>query len=196
VSSFVVDTVHMDVILAGCMHGPRDSTSWEGVSWAAGEELRRLTVLNVDRIGRSLMEENVASVCWADTPTQPPSILDLHADPAPRPGADRYGWALEYTFAEPGYTPTCAELAKALRCYRYQAGDHPGYPRSEACAFVEAALLTVLYSLPGDEEAPWEWTADIAAARADIERQAFLTNRRPDDTVEVSRVAPTKEVQL
>lgn len=171
-SAFVVDSIHLDVILAGCLHGPSDSSGWEGVRWSAGDEERRLTVLNVDRLGRALFEENVASVCWlvaSDT-------------------ADDYSRELEYLFSEPGYTPSCAELAKALRAYRYQACEHPGFGLSEAAAFVEAALLTILYSLPGDEAAPWEWDEQALQARIDAQRQARLTNRQGAATLARSRV--------
>lgn len=177
-STFVVDTIHLDVILAGCLHGPSDSSEWEGVRWSAGDEQRRLTFLNVDRVGRTLMEENVASICWRY----------FHAD------ADQYERELEYLFTEPGYTPTCAELAKALRAYRYQAGYHPGFAVSEAAMFVEAALLTILYSLPGDEHAPWEWNEAALAARIDSQRKAVLTVRRMVDTLEASRVLKVEEV--
>lgn len=46
-----------------------------------------------------------------------------------------------------------AQAAKSIHCYRYQACEHPDWPTSLACAFVEAVERPLLRAVPGYEMA-------------------------------------------
>ena len=76
--------------------------------------------------------------------------------------ADLPGWAdwtlKPYVYVEPVLKPSEGEQFAILRCYRYQACEHPEYDDSDSGQFVETELaLLPDYDLRG---LPWGWEHD------------------------------------
>lgn len=47
------------------------------------------------------------------------------------------------------------QVLKSVRCYEYQACEHPGWEGSEAQAYCQALTVRMIYRLPGMEDAVW-----------------------------------------
>lgn len=63
---------------------------------------------------------------------------------------------------------TPVQTLKALRCYEYQACEHPGWERSDACRNVRNIAWAAIAHLPGYEAALWgapEYTSTTRARR-------------------------------
>lgn len=160
-SAFVVDKVHIDVIVAGLRGGTR----------GAGLNAR---AIDPDATGAELVAENVVSVAcrYPDD--------DVEAGELPGP-ADPY-YLRGYRWTDPGFRPTAAEMYAAVRCLEYQSCEHPGWEGSAAaalCAGVRAEIEATVSaarryaraaessgrpaSWPAYDAAPWEFTTESAA---------------------------------
>lgn len=159
-SAWVVEREHVDVMLRYGMSKPSDRMTWfagepdeieydgdyDAYMAALGEIRRELNPNTADKVGRMLMQENVASVCYRyDDDT-----------------ADMYEDALAYTYQDPGYTLTHSEALKAVSCFEYQACEHPGWRGSEAQRFCEALRDRACSALASG---PWGWDKDELAKR-------------------------------
>ena len=183
-SAYMVDKVHVDLMIAVALEGPRDNHAprgaWLGVRWLADdlddieaasatsdEYVRRLNEArrqigpgSADDVGRFLVAENLRSIRhrYPDTAQRP------EATPGP---ADPY-WKNDYAYRDPGYRLSVVEALKAIDCYEYQACEHPEWRRSEARRFCDSLRGSVVGALPGYWQANWSWSAlDVAAAERD-----------------------------
>ncbi|HJY45281.1 MAG TPA: hypothetical protein VJ301_11715 [Propionibacteriaceae bacterium] len=149
-SAFVVDRVHIDLLVRTALEGPSFQPANE--RWNLREYIDRPWP---DELGQLLIAENVASVRHR-YPNDPDHNL-----PGP---IDAY-WQDPYTYTAPPFRLTIAEAFKALACYEYQACKHPGWEDSRAYKICREFRSALIDALPGYREAPWEWTvADVLKA--------------------------------
>lgn len=155
-SAFVVDPVHIDLILSTAINGPRDRGRSYGFGWhgpyvaellpgASGGPVDREVA---DLAGRALLRECIASVSYRypdDRPDELPGIVSGF-DP------DHYEWT------DFGSLISAIECCKAIDCYEYQSCEHPGWSGSGARAFCERLRDALVGVMAGYEAAPWEWT--------------------------------------
>lgn len=177
-SAYVVDKVHIDILVAAGIKGPsgravNPGNAWRTVSWydIDGDDLasepwstlyahsRQLDYTTADEVGAMLWIENMASVAYRydDADDMPGSIGLTAAD------------GLAYTWTDPRYKPTAVEALNALAGYEYQSCEHPGWNKSEAKRFCENLRHALINALPGIDEAPWTWSdRDLTARRAGV----------------------------
>lgn len=175
-SAYVVDQVHIDLLVNAGLRGPSDRTvspgnAWRDLSWydlpsadlrslpwsETHHHLRRLDFTTADAVGAMLWTENMASVAYRynDAEDMPGPIGLTAAD------------GLTYRWKDPGYRMTAVEALQALAGYEYQSCEHPGWETSQAHSYCEALRHSLINALPGIENAPWTWSAsNLAAAKA------------------------------
>lgn len=180
-SAFVVDRVHIDVLVQTALDGPAwpedgrpygPGNGWDRLNWYASdpravkydganptayfgglEEIRRtLTRETADETGEMLITENVASVRYR--------YDDAGED---LPGPTNHYWMRGYEYTHHNRRLTAVEGLAALNGYEYQACERPDWETSEAHAFCEALRSALIHWLPGYHAAPWSWTADTLA---------------------------------
>lgn len=157
-SAFVVDPVHIDLVLSVAVNGPADHGGSYGLAWHGpyvdelleGSASGPVRADVADPAGRALLDECVASVSHrypGDVADRLPGVI---------PGFDpgRYEWT---DFGRP---MSAIECCKAVACYEYQSCEHPGWSRSGARAFCERLRRSLVGEIAGYEEAPWEWTLE------------------------------------
>ena len=138
-SAFLVDVEHIDALLtAGLVYGrDRSPLTWyypmpEGDQ---PEDLaalaHQLTPASAGRVGAMLLAENVRSVNHAH-------------------GRDQ--WEPPYLFQELPGQPDPVVVLKAISCLQNQSCEHPGWPDSEAYAFLDALHRMTVTQLPGWRE--------------------------------------------
>ena len=160
-SAFEVSNTHIDALvnaaLRGDRHGPLSwyfgEIEWDGdidhYNAALAKARREVTRENAETWGAVLLAENRASVNYRYT-----------EDEIEAP----------YIFTEiPGHLGALDAVAilKAIRCYAYQACEHPEWKASEARAFCDALTVQMINMLPGYDAAKWEVDsfADVLAHR-------------------------------
>lgn len=160
-SAFVVSRETIDVLVCGAQFGWGRGPGGEyGLKWwdvgpaelrdmhwsECHEHRRDFNDLGADQVGAMLWAENRRSVDYRYEESElEPLYLSRHVA---------------------GFRPTPVEVLKACDCYEYQSCEHPEWPRSEACSFVEALRGKAIHGLAGYGDAPWDWsTADVAARR-------------------------------
>jgi hypothetical protein len=160
-SAFVVDPAHIDVMLSVAIHGPGEVRPGR---WSApyvlellpgAEDPGPITAKVADLAGRALLRECIASVSFHDKAASG----DL---PVPMPPVD----AEHYEWTDFGRLLTIAEALCAIDGYEYQSCEHPGWWASGSSHFCHRFRKALVRCLPGYEEAAWEWTAEMALARA------------------------------
>jgi len=149
-SAFVVNKGHIDAMLrAGMAYNRGDHLRWFVPHETVSKRWRQLELGNADTVGQMLIDECVRSVghCYDST-----DLTDL-------PGPVNAYWVLPYTFRRNLYVgaPTPVETLKLVRCYEYQSCEHGEWEKSEAKSFCDALTGSCINSLPGYEDAPWEW---------------------------------------
>lgn len=157
-SAFMVDKAHIDLIVAGAIHGPYDNKMPLLNTRAEHNRLRiRMGGNHIEaspeyanEIGQMLVDENVRSLRFR--------YSDITEDEL---GGD---WVENYEYTDPVYRASIPELSHAIRCYNYQACEHEDYDTSDAKWFVDAFTLFLLEAVKG-ERGPWGWTATDLAAR-------------------------------
>jgi len=166
-SAWVVDSTHIDVLLAFGLSDPSEKLRWlidgEG-PWDAAN-VRELTYGTATAVGRTLFQDNIASVCFRySTPGRTIYYGEEAAAEMEAGGsdtADLYEAELAYTFTDPNYVLTPGELFKAVACLDYQSCEHDGWASSESRRILDALnskAMAKLYS------GPWGWSkADLAA---------------------------------
>ncbi len=186
-SCFVVDKVHIDLLVRLAMVGPR-GVGWLPLRWwvpaADGStepspEDRAIEILtgtspdSVRRVLAGVMFQLVATDAgpFEMDPSQLGDVLRIenvrsvmHVYPdtiesGSLPGTGEQ-WRELYEWTDPEYTPTCAEAAALIRGYSNQACEHPEWSSSLAFAVVQHLSDALLASLPGIEEAPRLWNAE------------------------------------
>ncbi len=163
-SVFVVNPVHVDVILCAAINGPwdyRGPRDYDGshMSWRGGPYVDELLdgiasgpvneeIANLS--GRALLRECVASVSYR----YPDDPADRLAGLYPGYDPERYEWT------DLGRPLSAIECCKAIHCYEYQSCEHPGWEASGARAFCERLRSSLVGGMAGYVDAPWEWTPE------------------------------------
>lgn len=57
---------------------------------------------------------------------------------------------------------SAVQMIKAVRCYQYQACEHPGWDKSAAHTITEAIIEHAIARIPGYDSADWGWKAPDA----------------------------------
>jgi hypothetical protein len=97
-------------------------------------------------VGQMLWDENLASVRHRYGEQD-------NAD-LPGPVGEDYEFAFpSAAFTFPRFEPV--DVLKAVRCYEYQACEHPGWELSPSWYFCQALTATAVSCLPGYEGATW-----------------------------------------
>ena len=185
-SAFMVDKVHLDLLVSVALDGPsgrpvNPGNAWNRPSWPdvefselesepfelVGAHFRHLDRCDIayggakgftpDMLGQMLMSENLASIHYR--------YPDTISQPEGTPGPVAQYWTEPYAFASPGYRLTAVEALSALACYEYQSCEHPGWRTSEAFRFCDALRQALIHHLPGMNEAPWGWSERHLAER-------------------------------
>lgn len=148
-SAFIVSRQHIRYLVeaAVTLHPPRARERYPLVWYVNGtrHELYPGDSGAASAAGQMLWDENIASVAYR-YPHEPVSDL-------PGPSEETY------TFTHTGFdgrAPQPVPTLKACDGYEYQSCEHPGWPDSGACAFLQALRHRAWTSLPGYEEAAWE----------------------------------------
>jgi len=135
VSSYVVGDDEIDLLVSQAITGPTvNHFYWNG---------RPMLDSDMDEIGRMLIAENHASISYAYSP-EPASELGV--------GPIGYTWRATPPTIDP------VVVLKAINNYCYQSCEHPGWADSDARKFCDLLRDKTIRSLPGYDEAPWEWT--------------------------------------
>jgi hypothetical protein len=151
-SAFMVGSLHIDALLSAGMHraytryGPLSwftvdpdtrpdfDTYEEGSRWREAHR-RQLTRHTANDVGAVLLDENQDSVNYRYNDDELEEI---------------------YQFKDvPGY-PDPRVVLQAIKCYEYQACEHPGWATSEAKRFCEALQSKAINILTEDIEGAWE----------------------------------------
>lgn len=190
-SAYMVDPIHIDLLVKVALRGPEGrtvspGTAWHSPRWSkvtdaelaemvwseAAEQFHGVTfdgtgymgadAMTPDQLGLMLITENLASINYR----YPDTLGNFEVLPGPI-GVD---WAA-YTYNNPRYRLTAVEALKALDGYEYQACEHPSWRTSEAFRFCQSLRSAVIGCIPGYDTAPWTWsTAEVAARRNGVLR--------------------------
>lgn len=157
-SAFVVSKEHIDLIVHAVLYPPVEDipTVQSFRADIAGIVARnsKHDLGFATNLGRLLIEQNVRSVLYRHRGDY--SMIPEYAN--------------NYSFTPLPFQPTHAEIMKALHCYEYQSCETPDWDLTPAYAIVERIGWFLSHTLPGYEEAPWEWTKEEVEARAARER--------------------------
>lgn len=145
-SAFIVSKRHIDAMVQAGQH-TRDI---QRLRWYHNGVSNVLTFENVDKVGRILWLENLASVAY----------LYPNDGSGERPGPNGL---TDDAIADYTYTPatrsdekhTPVQVLKLIHSYIYQSCEHPGWETSEAAAIVQALQKQLITRLAGYEDAPW-----------------------------------------
>lgn len=166
-SAFVVSREHIDVLVRLAITGPSDADPASRLAFpvrvkdqsdryrkvAPIDDLQHADLIDPTDVGYQLWAENHASVAYRYSDPYDEEIVE------------------EYRYQDPGFTPTCAEAARALSCLAYQSCEHPEWPESLAYGFVQTLRVALLDAMPGIDAAPWAWSAqDVRARRTGVAR--------------------------
>lgn len=137
---------------------PENAVSPETVEHSFGQHYRRLTQETAETVGQVLLDENVRSVNHRYNEDE--MHVYEHATPA-----------------DNRWTPV--EILSAINCYAYQACETPEWNTSEANAIIEALRNTLIHTLPGYSDGPWEITPEAKphAVEQAIARRAESATR-------------------
>lgn len=155
-SAWMVDKVHIDLLVDVALRGPRDARGWMRPSWDG----RTLSFDQADALGDALVRENLSSIHarYPDTETKPENT----------PGSIEQYWLTPYTFAPPlpgdqRYRMTVVEALKSVACYEYQSCEHHEWEGSQVAEFCDQLRGSLIAVLPGWDAAPWGWDAEAVA---------------------------------
>jgi hypothetical protein len=154
-SAFVVDKKHIDEIVTVALYGPQGTriSNWQ-FRWyfrhgnSTRLDYRRAEDVGGDAIGQMLIDENVASVTYRYD-----NCEDL-------PGPIEPYWNEPYI--HDGYEAprlSAIQAIKAIHCLDYHSCEHPGWNDSEAKALLDTLIQSLVFVLPGYDEARWEISA-------------------------------------
>ena len=132
-SAYVVSEAHINALV----------TSWvdNRISVAImGREFYSNSEKDMTEIGRVLLAANICSVLHRYPNDKP----EMYADPS------------QYTFKRSRRPMTAVQTIKACKCYEYQACETPEWFGSMAERIVDVIKDSVVYNLPGYEQAEWE----------------------------------------
>lgn len=146
-SAWVVDKVHVDLMVEVATRTGNDSLTYrENGEWKVAARSKR------DEIGQMLVMENVASVSHRYPGD------DVAAGELPGPTEAYYLGPYRYTDRQ--YQPSWAEVLNLVRCYEYQACEHPGWEESGAHSLCKAMFVRAASHFA---KGPWGWDeSDLA----------------------------------
>lgn len=144
-SAFVLDKSHISAMLRKGLR----RYQYGCLRWQHNEKQHLLTNETADQVGQMLLDENVKSVSYryqGDTLAELPGRLDQE-------------WLIPFTCNRSSFAkiPTAVECLKLISCYEYQSCEHPDWEESEAHAFCHALQKRAIITLPGYEDAPYDW---------------------------------------
>jgi hypothetical protein len=167
-SAFVVDKAHINAMVRFGLTSPQRThspLSWYDVDTktikytgdyeAYSRELQshrhQLTREMADVVGQMLLDENVKAVGirYSSSP-----VTDL-------PGRADAEYLIPYKVTFSYRIPTPVEVLSLINCYEYQSCEDDDYYETEAHHFCEALKNMAIRSLPGYEDAPYEWTPEM-----------------------------------
>jgi hypothetical protein len=155
-SAFMVGKPHIDAICEVALWGPSANgplypghATWFKPRFGFGSE-RRLEFADLDELGAHLIEENLKSIH-----ARYPDTVD---NPESTPGPIARYWEHAYTFEYCAVRPNPVQALKLIDCYEYQSCEHEEWETSEVRAFCQRLRRSVIQTLPGYHDAPWEWT--------------------------------------
>jgi hypothetical protein len=141
-SAFVVSKAHIDAMITAAID--LNINYWNGERWCV------VSAATANEVGQALVDECVRSVSYR-YPND-----DVKAGELPGPGDAYYVEPYQYMrtrrFSD-------AEVRDLVRCYEYQACEHPGWRTSPAEYFCRAVEGKLLSRIPG-EGARWGVEAD------------------------------------
>jgi hypothetical protein len=147
-SAYIIDRDHLSYLInaalwAGCPCESGLRYNHNGRSY----HLRGDDVQAALETANDLWRENIASVSYR----YPGETTDT----LPGPIGETYKlWPSDICgFPLRDYAPV--QVLKALDCYEYQSCEHPAWPTSAACAFVDALRRTTIRRLAGYDAAEW-----------------------------------------
>ena len=157
-SAFMVSKIHIDLLIRVALDGPRDNHKPGGYGqrrWYAPRLTYNEGELRYERAnaaGEMLIKENLSSI----HARYPDTIENPEGTPGP---IDQY-WLKEYVYERPARHLTAVEAFKAISCYEYQACEHPEWETSHAHRFCQEFRECLIGTLPGYEDAQWEYSED------------------------------------
>lgn len=108
---------------------------------------RQLNANTADQTASMLMFECIRSVAYRYQDCEWPDL----PGPIPNPNPSSiHVYPLEKA-------PSPVQALKLVDCYEYQSCEHPDWDSSEAKRFCAALRSALIGSLPGYDDAPWEW---------------------------------------
>jgi hypothetical protein len=131
-SAFIVSRLDIDILV----------TAYAGLNREGAK------LLNLDRVGRELLIENVKSFEACYRVRRRPKREGMRDEMA-RALRDARAYRFTRRRAKP------AAVAKIARCYDYQACEHDGWAGSSAKAIADALMAAYPESLPDYEAMPW-----------------------------------------
>lgn len=140
-SAYMVETTHIDA-LVWLATRPRSHCHGLSAQIADYGEID-------DTIGARLIAENRASINYR--------YPDTVGNRAGEPGGSGIDIEPPYSYTAPVRFPTTVEALKIVRCYEYQACEHPAWSESWAHGLCERLTSTLIGELPGYDKAPWGW---------------------------------------
>jgi len=141
-SAYVVDKAHINAMLNSWIHS---NARWFHNGW------HELTTENANEVGQMLLDENIRSVmCRYEDST----ITDL-------PGRIDAEYLIPFVHRYTRRKPKAIEAIKLAQCLDYQSCEHPEWETSEAKAFCDALIQSMIFELPGYDDAPWEWREPV-----------------------------------
>jgi hypothetical protein len=159
-SAFVVGFDHIDALVTAA-ESVRPRCHDSGLSWYTDDaskpggyerhELGYMDTATATEVGRMLIRENVASVCFRYSDCEPDGDLPGtigETDP------EFYTFTSVNAYELPPET-MAVTVIKLISCFEYQSCEHPGWKTSEAHAFCEALRHKMISGLPGYDDAPW-----------------------------------------
>ncbi|GIV21881.1 MAG: hypothetical protein KatS3mg023_3632 [Armatimonadota bacterium] len=144
-SAFVVNKIHIDLIVQSVLHGTEDGEHEAWMDKLLRQDIARYLQgdgVFTDELGQCLLDQNVRSVLYRYNGDE-----SMIPDYAKQP----------YRFEPLPFRPTIVELLKALDCYEYQSCESPDWEGSSAYRIVQSIRRHIIRCLPGYDEAPWSW---------------------------------------
>lgn len=137
-SAFIVSDVHIDYLLSVACFGPNCGgvlAYWHKPRFASAS----VEVFDLDKIGECLKAENFLSVHFR----YKNSPYVVVSEP------------MTYKWRDHRRMITAVEALKLLKCYEYQACEHPGWETSATKRFCGELKEILIGCLDGFKEAPW-----------------------------------------
>jgi len=135
-SAFVLGDAHITALVDLALRGPHLTTAHR---WA--NDNPSMTLADGTLTGRMLLRENERSVALRYR--EVPGDVEHYVYP-------------EYPARE-RWRPSALEGLKLLICYDYQSSESDNWEATEAYQWCDRLRHALTVSLPGYEDAPWEW---------------------------------------